>query len=184
MPRGEKRIYLTFDDGPHPDITPMVLEILETYNAKATFFCVGHNVEKFHDTYQLILAAGHKTGNHTFNHVKGWNCAAYAYVGNVQKANVLIQSNYFRPPYGKITPAQIRRLKTNFQIVMWSVLSYDFDKETSPEQCLINVLKNVKDGDIVVFHDSEKAARNMLFTLPKVLDSLKKNGYTFAALDN
>jgi len=184
MPQGNKRVYLSFDDGPHPEITPNVLRILKLHDAKATFFCVGQNVEKFPDTYRMILADGHKTGNHTFNHLNGWKCKPTEYFENIQKARMVIQSTYFRPPYGKITPTQIRKLRKDFYLVMWSVLSYDFDKETSPEQCLKNVLDHVCDGDIIVFHDSEKAARNMLFALPKVLVALSKKGFTFAVFND
>lgn len=183
MPRGSRRIYLTFDDGPHPDITPKVLSILEKFNAKATFFCVGQNVERFPETYQMIPDAGHETGNHSFNHLKGWNETTRSYVDNVMKGQPLIQSEFFRPPYGRITSSQIRMLKPKFRIVMWSVLSYDFDKNTSPEQCLKNVTDHVKDGDIVVFHDSEKAAKNMLSALPKLLEILSAKGFTFPTLN-
>lgn len=184
MPKGNKRIYLTFDDGPHPEITPKVLEILEAYKAKATFFCVGQNVEKFPETYQMILNAGHTTGNHSFNHLKGWKSPVNDYYENIKKASLLIQSDYFRPPYGRITPAQIRKLKKEYRIVMWSVLSYDFDKEISTEQCFKNVIDHVHDGDIVVFHDSEKASQNMLSTLPKVLETLTGRGFSFASLED
>jgi peptidoglycan/xylan/chitin deacetylase (PgdA/CDA1 family) len=184
MPRGNKRIYLTFDDGPHPDITPKVLAILNEFDAKATFFCVGHNVEKYPETYQMIISAGHQVGNHSFNHLKGWRFSTKEYYDNIKKASSLIQSVYFRPPYGRITPTQICKLKKEYRIVMWSVLSYDFDNETSAGQCIENVIRNVKDGDIVVYHDSEKASENMLSTLPKVLEILKKGGFSFASLQD
>jgi peptidoglycan/xylan/chitin deacetylase (PgdA/CDA1 family) len=184
MPKGNKRIYLTFDDGPHPDITPSVLVLLKEFDAKATFFCVGQNVEKFPETYQMILSAGHITGNHSFNHMKGWKNSVSDYYENIKKASLFIQSDYFRPPYGRITPAQIRKLKKEYRIVMWSVLSYDFDREISAEQCFKNVIYHAQDGDIVVFHDSEKASHNMLSTLPKVLEYFKERGFSFASLED
>lgn len=183
MPAGQKKIYLTFDDGPHPEITPKVLQILSDYQVKATFFCVGQNVEKYPETYQNILSSGHLTGNHTFNHSKGWKVSLNDYLDNTAKAAKLIRSDYFRPPHGRITFRQICALKKQYKIVMWTVLSYDFDKETLPEVCLSYVLKHAKDGSIIVFHDSEKAKKNMLFALPQVLEKFTRQGFTFERLD-
>ncbi|MDP3444410.1 MAG: polysaccharide deacetylase family protein, partial [Ignavibacteria bacterium] len=166
---GKKQLYLTFDDGPHPEITAQVIEILDKYDAKATFFCVGENVKKFPEMYQKVIDKGHLTGNHGFNHLNGWKTPLNEYYQNINLCSEYVDSKLFRPPYGRITPSQIQALKKEYTIVMWTVLSYDFDAETSPDQCVEYVLNNVSDGAIIVFHDSEKAARNMLHTLPIVL---------------
>jgi peptidoglycan-N-acetylglucosamine deacetylase len=183
MPAGNKRIYLTFDDGPHPQITPQVLEMLNHYNAKATFFCVGKNVVKHPETYEKIITNGHLTGNHSYNHLNGWQTPLNTYYENANLCRKVVDSDYFRPPYGKITPSQIQTLKKEYTIVMWSVLSYDFDGETSPEQCIDYVLQNARDGAIIVFHDSMKAAPNLLAALPVVLEHYSKEGYTFEQLN-
>lgn len=180
----EKVIYVTFDDGPHPEITPRVLDILDQFQAKATFFCVGENVKKYPDTYQEILRRGHQTGNHSHNHLKGWMTGNKDYFNNIKQAAELIDSKLFRPPYGKITPGQSRHLKKQFQIVMWSVISYDFYAGISPEQCLKNVVNNSHPGTIAVFHDSEKSAKNMLYALPRYLETMKTIGYVFRSLEN
>lgn len=182
MPAGEKKLYLTFDDGPHPEITPQVLEILEQHNAKASFFCVGDNVRKYPDTYAQLLKNGHAVGNHTMNHLNGWKTNLNVYYDNVNECRKQVDSNLFRPPYGRITPSQIHTLRKEYALVMWSVLSYDFDTETDPEQCLDYVINNTEDGAIIVFHDSEKSAANMLFALPRVLKYFNEQGYTFAKL--
>lgn len=182
MPEGNKRLYLTFDDGPHPDITPKVLDILQEYNALATFFCVGENVIRHADVYQQILERGHLTGNHTHNHLNGWCTSLKTYYENANHCREVIDSPFFRPPYGKITPMQIQALKKEFTLVMWSVLSYDFDPETSTEQCRDYVLHNAKDGAIIVFHDSPKAAPKLLKALPAVLEHFAKQGYRFCDL--
>ncbi len=183
MPEGRNRLYLTFDDGPNPEVTPRVLRLLEAYNAKATFFCVGDNVRKHPDTYNQVLAAGHLTGNHSFNHLNGWKSKLSTYYENVTHAREYIDSNWFRPPYGRITPAQIQALKKDFRIVMWSILSYDFDHETSVQQCTDNVLNNLHDGAVIVFHDSKKALKNMLPALEATLKFGQAHGYVFSRLD-
>lgn len=182
MPAGNQTLYLTFDDGPHPEITPKVLDLLDQYQAKATFFCVGENVERFPQTYAEILNKGHRTGNHTMNHLNGWKTNLNLYYENVNECRKLVDSDLLRPPYGRITPAQIQALKKEYNIVMWSVLSYDFDTETTPEQCLNYVIEHAEDGAIIVFHDSEKSARNMLAALPEVLSYYHSNGYQFEKL--
>ncbi len=184
MPEGEKTLYLTFDDGPNPEVTPLVLALLEKYGAKATFFCVGDNVRKHSETYRQLLEAGHLAGNHSFNHLNGWKTAHSKYYENVLEAGKLIDSEWFRPPYGRITPTQIQSLKKEFRIVMWTILSYDFDHETSVEQCTRNVLDNLCDGAIIVFHDSKKAQKNMLPSLEATLLEGMKNGFTFERLDS
>ena len=182
MPAGKKELFITFDDGPHPHITPQVLNILDRFGAKATFFCVGHNVEKYPETYLEILRRGHKTGNHTYNHLKGWETSDEVYFENINKCRQLVDSGLFRPPHGRIKRSQIKVLKKDYKIVMWSVLSYDFSKEISREKCLQISLKYTKEGSVIVFHDSEKAADNMLYTLPLWLEHFHRKGFAFKAL--
>lgn len=169
-------VYLTFDDGPHPEITQQVLDILDQYNAKATFFCVGDNVRKYPETYQQIISRGHKTGIHTFHHLNGWRSSNTKYLQDVEEAGKLIDSNLFRPPYGKISPYQIFRLKKKYRIIMWTVLTYDFSKTVSPQTCLQNALLGLNPGSIIVFHDSIKSKKNMLFALPRFLEQCQKVG--------
>lgn len=177
-----KEVFLTFDDGPTPHITYEVLDILDQFKAKATFFCIGGNVKALPDVYSEILERGHKTGNHTWNHMSGWSYSDYSYFKNVTECAQVVDSNLFRPPYGQITPSQIRGLKAKYKLVMWDVLSGDWDKNVSPEQCLGNVIKHTKGGSIIVFHDSEKAKKNMLYTLPKSLEKLSADGYKFSVI--
>jgi peptidoglycan/xylan/chitin deacetylase (PgdA/CDA1 family) len=178
----EKKLYLTFDDGPVAEATPFVLEQLKKYNAKATFFCIGKNVQENHELYKQVLAEGHKTANHTFDHVNGWKTKTADYLTNTTKCAELVDSRLFRPPYGKITFSQYSNLKSNYSVVLWDVLSWDFNIETSSEKCLQNVLKNAKPGSIIVFHDSKKAFKNMSYALPRVLEHFKERGYRFEAL--
>lgn len=179
-----KEIYITFDDGPHPDITTKVMDILDEFGAKASFFCVGHNVEKYPDTYAEILKRGHKTGNHTFNHLNGWKVKRKEYFKNIEKCSELVDSHLFRPPYGRISLKHIPYIKMNFRIIMWSVLSLDFDIKTTTEQCLENSINYSKEGSIIVYHDSEKAAEKMLYALPRFLEHFKSKGYTFPVLSS
>jgi len=188
LPAGNNEVYLTFDDGPHPTITPWVLEELEKYDAKATFFCIGNNVERYPDVYKRILEEGHATGNHTFHHLNGWKNEDEKYIEDISMASQLIKSNLFRPPYGRIKNSQAKKisdvLKTNdAQIIMWDVLSADFDLSFTKEQCLNNVLQNVSPGSIIVFHDSEKAFRNLEYALPETLKSLNNEGYSFKKIE-
>jgi peptidoglycan/xylan/chitin deacetylase (PgdA/CDA1 family) len=178
----KKAIYLTFDDGPHPTATPFVLNELDKYNAKATFFCIGKNVIEQPDIYNKIISAGHAVGNHTFNHLNGWKTGNSEYVENILEAETCITSDLFRPPYGKVKKAQVKLLHAsnpNFRVIMWSVLSGDFDKNKTPEQCLKNVIKNTKSGSIIVFHDSDKAFKNLEYSLPLVLEYFSEKGYRF-----
>ena len=175
-------VYLTFDDGPHPEITQQVLDILDQYNAKATFFCVGDNVGKYPETYKHIISRGHKTGIHTFHHLNGWKSANTTYLQDVEEAGKLIDSNLFRPPYGKISPYQILRLKKKYRIIMWTILTYDFSKTVSPQTCLQNALLGLKPGSIIVFHDSIKSKKNMLFALPRFLEQCQNRGLNVKSL--
>lgn len=183
----EKKIYLTFDDGPHPTITPFVLGELKKYGAKGTFFCIGKNVVRYPDVYQQILDEGHRTGNHTQNHLNGWQTVNDIYFSDIKEATLHINSNLFRPPYGRIRSSQakyIRRAmdKETAKIVMWDVLSGDFDKSTIPEQCLRNVVAKTNDGSVVVLHDSEKAWEKLSYTLPRILEHFSHKGFTFSAI--
>jgi peptidoglycan/xylan/chitin deacetylase (PgdA/CDA1 family) len=175
-------IYLSFDDGPHPSITPFVLEELAKYKAKATFFCIGKNVLENPGVFDRIVSEGHTVGNHTHNHLNGWKTSNAEYLQNIAEAAKYIDSNLFRPPYGRITPKQHKTLRTldkPFKIVMWSVLSGDFDVNITPEQCCENVLKNAESGSMIVFHDSEKAFERLKYTLPRVLKYFCDKGYQF-----
>jgi peptidoglycan/xylan/chitin deacetylase (PgdA/CDA1 family) len=182
MPPRDKSLYLTFDDGPIPELTPWVLETLERHNARATFFCVGDNVRKHPAVFQQVQQAGHALGNHTFNHLNGWKTDMDAYLENVALCRQVVDSKLFRPPYGLITRAQRKILARQYQIVMWDVLSGDFSQTLSPEQCLANVLRHARPGSIIVLHDSLKAERNLRFVLPRVLEHFGREGYRFEAL--
>ena len=178
-------IYLTFDDGPIPIVTPFVLNILKQYNAKATFFCIGDNVRKHPDIFEHVKNDGHAIGNHTFNHLKGWKTDDKTYIDNTLKADGLLHSNLFRPPYGRIKRSQIKLLKSvkpQIKIIMWDILSGDFDINLSPEKCLQNVLKHTKSGSIVVFHDSLKAFDRLEYVLPRALEAWSRKGYNFNSL--
>lgn len=172
----EQHVFLTFDDGPTPDVTEWILKELARFDMKATFFCLGKNVELYPDLYRKILDGGHSIGNHTHNHPKGWDTDNEDYIGNIDLADRLLHSNLFRPPYGRITPGQARELGKRYNVVMWDVLSRDYDRDIRPRACLNNVIKHVRPGDIVVFHDSEKAFPNLRFTLPRTLKYLQDNG--------
>lgn len=178
MPKDDGKIYLTFDDGPHPDATPMVLDMLAAAGAKASFFCIGDNVRKYPEIYQRILREGHRVGNHSYHHLNGWKTSNDAYLEDIRKAAERIDSNIFRPPYGRIRRAQIRALRSiGMKPVMWSLLSGDFDPQLSEEQCAENVLKNLAPGHIVVFHDSKKALQKMQYALPLVLQLISERGW-------
>lgn len=190
IPNSENKIYLTFDDGPTPEITEWTLQQLKKYNAKATFFCIGDNIRKYPEIFKKVIEEGHSIGNHTFNHLNGWNTSKQDYLENAKKCQSEIYNlqpaicTLFRPPYGKIKPSQSRELrKLGYKIIMWDIISYDFDAKISKEKCLENVLTNVKSGSIIVFHDSIKAFPNLEYTLPKVLEILNKKGFVFVKID-
>ena len=176
-------VYLTFDDGPTPDVTSWVLEQLRRYGFKATFFCLGKNVEQHPDIYQQILDEGHAVGNHTYSHQKGWEMKTWRYIEDVDFADDLIHSNLLRPPYGRIKPVQARVLSERYNLIMWSVLSQDYSLLVSPRKCLKNVTKHVTNGSIVLFHDSNKAFRNLRYALPRVLDFLHQQGYNCSKIE-
>jgi peptidoglycan/xylan/chitin deacetylase (PgdA/CDA1 family) len=184
IPSTRKIVYLTFDDGPHPTITPWVLTQLKKHKAKATFFCVGNNVAHHPDVYRRIIDDGHAMGNHTCQHLNGWKTSTENYLSDVKAASGIIASALFRPPYGKITKAQARGLAGAMnvgaaKVIMWDVLSADFDTSISGRRCAYNVLQHVSPGSVVVFHDSEKAFKNLKAALPLVLSRLGKKGYRF-----
>jgi peptidoglycan-N-acetylglucosamine deacetylase len=186
LPNNNKKIYLTFDDGPTPKITNWVLSELEKFEAKATFFCIGKNIEKYPEIYNKILNAEHSIGNHTNDHENGWKTSDKNYIKSIQNS-VFSQHEkklkLFRPPYGKIKFSQAKKLqKLGYKIIMWDVLSADFDTKISKEKCLENVVSNIKSGSIVVFHDSKKSYSNLEYALPKTLLFLKKNGYSCEAI--
>lgn len=178
-----KTIYLTFDDGPIPEVTPWVLDTLKSFDAKATFFCVGDNVRKHPEVFQRVLAEGHLVGNHTYHHLSGWNTDNIPYFHDVRKCARLVRSKLFRPPYGRMKPQQVQFLQRHYKIIMWDVLSADFDQDTSPEQCLQNVVAHAQPGSIVVFHDSVKAFKNLQYVLPKCLDFFRTSGYDFKIIN-
>ena len=183
IPTRKKVLYLTFDDGPIPDVTPWVLEQLAAYSAKATFFMIGDNVQKHPTIYQQVIDEDHRIGNHTFNHFDGWKTANQTYFDNIEKCAEYIDSKLFRPPYGKLKPSQAKHLRKQYNIVLWDVLSGDFDKTISSEKCLNNVLRQAKNGSIIVFHDSLKAEKHLRYVLPKVLDFYHKKGFVFRAIE-
>ncbi|WP_165020356.1 polysaccharide deacetylase family protein [Dysgonomonas sp. ZJ279] len=179
---GEKTVYLTFDDGPIPEITPWVLDLLDQYEVKATFFCVGDNVRKHPDIYQMVLNRGHRVGNHTFNHIQGIRKFTKRYVENTRLASEYIDSDLFRPPHGHMRIPQYLTLRKKYKIIMWDVVTRDYSKCMTPDKVLNAVKKYTRDGSIIVFHDSIKAEKNMKYALPKSIEWLKEQGYTFKLL--
>ncbi len=190
IPNSENKIYLTFDDGPISEVTEWVLDILKSEDIKATFFCIGDNIQKHPEVYKRILSEGHQTGNHTFNHLNGWKTETNHYINNFKlcetehlKLPIAIGTEHsflFRPPYGKIKPKQSKAIRQlGYKIIMWDVLSYDFDQSISTEKCLENVISNTTQGSIIVFHDSIKSEQNLRFALPKAIQILKDKGFVF-----
>lgn len=179
----EKTIFLSFDDGPHPFYTPLLLRVLEDYNAKATFFCTGKNAEEYTEVFNQIIEKGHAIGNHTYSHLNSFKVNNGVYLQDVKKAEKHISSSLFRPPYGKLSPclaSQIKRM--GFTLVFWDVLSYDWLAEETPESVCRRVLDNVKEGSIIVFHDSEKAGKTMLISVSIILKHYTEKGFTFKKL--
>ena len=183
IPSDKKCVYLTFDDGPIPEITPWVLDTLDRYGIKATFFCVGDNVRKCPEVYQMILNRGHSVGNHTFNHIQGIRFWTKNYVANVKKAAELIKSNLFRPPHGHMRFPQVLMLRSSYKIIMWDVVTRDYSPHMTPNGVL-NVVKNyTRNGSIIVFHDSLKSEVNMKGALPRAIEWLQQNGYEFKTIE-
>jgi peptidoglycan/xylan/chitin deacetylase (PgdA/CDA1 family) len=186
LPNSDKKIYLTFDDGPIPEVTEWVLDVLKQEGIKATFFCIGDNIRKHPTIYNRIHSEGHQTGNHTFHHLKGWKTNTANYIADFKLCETehlkltSVKAFLFRPPYGKIKASQSKIIRqSGYKIIMWDVLSYDFDATVSPEKCLENVISNTAQGSIIVFHDSLKAEKNMRYALPKAIHFLKSKGFVF-----
>ena len=184
MPSNEKALYLTFDDGPHPTITPLVLDLLAEYQAKATFFCIGDRVKRYPEIMERILAEGHSIGNHTQHHVNGWNSSVSAYAQEVRQASYLIPSKLFRPPYGRIKRKQANLLENEgYKIIMWTILTADYDQSLNKEECAIRVVSHIDNGYIYLFHDSEKGEEKVMYTLPELLKQASAKGFLFKRID-
>lgn len=179
----ERGVYLTFDDGPTPGITEWILATLKRYNAKATFFVLGKNVEMYPDLYEKILADGHRVGNHTYSHQRGVGMSLERYLEDVDLASYTVQSNLFRPPYARITPSQLRAVAKRYKIIMWSIISRDYNRKLTGEMCLRGVLPYIKAGSIILFHDSEKSFANMSYVLPKTLERIEELGLKCRAIE-
>ena len=177
-----KTIFLTFDDGPTPEITEKVLDLLDTFQAKATFFCLGRNVERHPDIYNEILHRGHLTGNHTYSHLKGWKTKDDQYIEDIELAAEFIRSPLFRPPYGQIRRSQIAKLRPDYRIVLWEVMSHDYEQRISKERSLNALLRYTKKGSILVFHDSVKAYKKLEYILPRILEFFSNKGYEFGKI--
>lgn len=191
IPNNEKKIYLTFDDGPTPGITEWVLDLLDEHNVKATFFCIGNNIENNPDIFKKVTDGGHAIGNHTYNHLNGWKTDNDIYFKNIADTEKSIQgrhesfkeNKFFRPPYGKIRSSQAAEMRRRgYKIIMWDILSADFDKQITAEKCLQNVIQNTRSGSVIIFHDSIKAFPNLEYALPKAIVYLKEKGYRFDKL--
>lgn len=183
VPVTEKEIFLTFDDGPVPETTPLILDMLKERNVQATFFCLGANVAANPDLFDRLLAEGHAVGNHTYHHLHGWKSPPGAYVEDVTRCEPLFQTKLFRPPYGKFTPSQYMLLRDRYLFVMWSVLTRDYSRRITPEACLDIALRNTRPGSIVLFHDSIKASEKVLYALPRFLDDSLEKGYRFRVIE-
>jgi len=180
--RAKKRIFLTFDDGPIPDVTPFVINTLKNYDIKATFFCVGENIKKHPDLFDCLVENGHRIGNHTYNHLNGWQTPDDIYLQNIAQCQQLIHTDLFRPPYGRGRRSQYKRLHETHEIIMWDVLSGDFDTNLTPARCLRNVVTHARNGSIVVFHDNIKAAPRITYALPRAIEYWLDHGYGFGVL--
>jgi peptidoglycan/xylan/chitin deacetylase (PgdA/CDA1 family) len=184
MPGQEKVLYLTFDDGPVAGITDETLAMLDRFNAKATFFCVGDNVRKHPEIYQRIISEGHVVGNHTFHHLNGWKAPTQKYISDVQQCAGLLDSKLFRPPYGRITRRQAKILSKDYKIIMWSVLSGDFDPSVNADQCFRNIRRSAGPGSIIVMHDGARVSKTMLEALPRVLEYFTEKSYAFKTISS
>lgn len=178
----ERKVFLTFDDGPHPDHTPFVLDLLREYNQRASFFCIGDNVRKFPDIYKRITQEGHRVGNHTFHHLKGNQTSVHDYNADVKKCAEWVESDLFRPPYGRLTSAQFKMLHRDYRIIMWSLLSLDYLPNLDTGAMLKALCKHTRPGSIVVFHDSEKASKNLRAMLPGYLEFLAEKDFSSEVL--
>jgi len=184
IPTGKREVFLTFDDGPVPEVTPLVLSILKKYNIKATFFCVGENIQKYPDVFNQLLNDGHAAGNHTFHHAKAWKTNYDSYLSEVEQCNHLVKSLLFRPPHGQINRKLAQELGKHYRIIMWSALTGDYNKNLSREQCLANAVDNTRPGSIIVFHDSLKARERMEYALPLFIEYCLEKGYSFSQFED
>ncbi len=182
FPKSKGKLFITFDDGPNPFVTPLILDILKEYNAKATFFCTGENVEKYPELYCRILYEGHITGNHSYSHINGFKHSTKEYIENVEKADKIINSKIFRPPFGNMRPSQYKYLVKQYWIILWDIMAYDFDENLKPINCINNVIKKTKDGSIIVFHDNDKAKEMVIEVLPIILNHFKETGFSFECI--
>ncbi len=181
--KSEKCVYLTFDDGPIPEITPWVLDLLDKYNIKATFFCVGDNVRKYPDIYQMVLDRGHIVGNHTYNHLQGLRSWTKNYTENTEKAAELIHSRLFRPPHGHMRILQFFSLRKKYKMIMWDVVTRDYSNKMTAKGVFNVVKRYTRNGSVIVFHDSIKAGDRMKESLPKSIEWLLQQGYTFKLIE-
>ncbi len=184
MDKESRKIYLTFDDGPVPGLTEDILDILDEKEVPALFFCVGDNVRKHPKVFEKISENGHGTGNHSYSHLNGWRTPNQLYFSNIERSEAFFKTPLFRPPYGRIKPSQLRVLRKKYMIILWSLLSGDFDHKTSPYKCYRNVADNLHNGAITLFHDNLKAKKNVLFALPRFIDHARAQGYSFSNLQN
>jgi peptidoglycan/xylan/chitin deacetylase (PgdA/CDA1 family) len=182
LPSEQKVVYLSFDDGPTPFVTEKVLELLEEYQAKATFFCIGKNIEQHPELFKLVQTKAHHIGSHTYSHLNGWKSKPTDYLNDYHKGRELAQSNLFRPPYGRLLLKPLQTIQKQDKVIMWDILSKDYNESLTPETVLNNILRNIKPGAIIVFHDSEKAKKNVLAVLPQLLQNLKQQGYAMEAI--
>ncbi len=183
MNKNEKAVYLTFDDGPIPVVTPWVLDLLDKYKIKATFFMVGDNVRKHPEEFQMVVNRGHRIGNHTFNHIRGLDYKGDSYLENTDKANAYLKTNLFRPPHGYMSPKQYRTLKDKYKIIMWDLVTRDYNRKLNGKQVLEKVKKYVRNGSIITFHDSIKSEENLKYALPRAIEWLQEQGYEFKVFD-
>jgi len=183
VPTTRREVFLTFDDGPIPEVTPRVLKILEKYQVKATFFCVGENVQKYPDVFSLLKSGGHAVGNHTFHHLKAWKTSLHDYLSDVEQCDAMVGSRFFRPPHGQINRLIAVKLQRKYKIMMWSALTDDYDKNLDGEQCLVHAKKHTRPGAIIVFHDSLKARQQMEYALPLYIEYCLGEGYSFGILE-
>lgn len=180
---GDEKLYLTFDDGPNPNNTPFILETLAQFNIEATFFCIGEQIINYPNLFEEIKKQGHQVGNHTFNHLKGWDVSNFTYYKDIIKAETLTKTKLFRPPYGQIKQQQLRTLrKHNFKTFLWDVMPGDFDKKVSKEVCLENAIKHTEAGTNIVFHDNDKSSINLKYSIPRYIETMLKKGFEFCAL--
>ena len=175
-------IYLSFDDGPDPDVTPWVLDLLKSYDAKATFFCIGENAGRHPDLINQIISEGHSIGNHSYSHISGWTTKTDKYLEDVKKCRNIIDSNLFRPPYGRLKPNQLKNLQENYNIIMWDVMCGDFEEQLSNEKCYSNIVDNASPGSIILLHDTKQSFNKLKYVLPKVLDFFKDKSLKLAAI--